>query len=63
MALELTLAGPLSRPSRVPPGAGHRERWAGKIRSQSGHGRSKVVVLVREVVWVTAVHPASCGGW
>jgi hypothetical protein len=24
-------------------------------------GRSEVVVLVREVVWVTAVHPANCG--
>jgi hypothetical protein len=27
------------------------------------HGRSEVVALVREVVRVTAVRLASCGGW
>jgi hypothetical protein len=30
-------------------------------RSRSEHGRSEVVVVVREVVRVTAVHPANCG--
>jgi hypothetical protein len=36
-------------------------RWAGKARSRSEHGRSELVVSVKEVLWVTAVHPASCG--
>jgi hypothetical protein len=35
------------------------------VRGASGRrvkrGRSEVVGLVREVLWVTAVHPASCG--
>jgi hypothetical protein len=34
----------------------------GKSRGRSERGRSEVVVLVREVVRVTAVHLASCGG-
>jgi hypothetical protein len=38
------------------------ERWVGKTRSRSERGRSEVVVLVREVLRVTAAHPASCGG-
>jgi hypothetical protein len=37
-------------------------RWASEsCGSRSGRGRSEVVVLVREVVQVTAVHFASCG--
>jgi hypothetical protein len=40
-----------------------RWRWAGKSRSWPERGRSDVLVLVREVLRVTAVHPASCGGW
>jgi hypothetical protein len=35
----------------------------GASRGRSERGRSEVVVLVREVVRVTAVHSASCGGW
>jgi hypothetical protein len=38
------------------------ERWAGESRGRSERGRSEVVGLVREVLQVTAVHPASCGG-
>jgi hypothetical protein len=34
----------------------------GKTRSRSERGRSEVVGLAREVVRVTAVRPASCGG-
>jgi hypothetical protein len=37
-------------------------RWAGKTRSRSERGRSEVLVLVGEVLWVTAVRPASYGG-
>jgi hypothetical protein len=32
----------------------------GKIRGRSEHGRSEVVVLVREALRVTAVHFANC---
>jgi hypothetical protein len=34
-----------------------------QTRSRSERGRSEVVALVREVLRVTAVRPASCGGW
>jgi hypothetical protein len=34
----------------------------GASRGRSRCGRSEVVGLVREVLWVTAVHPASYGG-
>jgi hypothetical protein len=43
--------------------AGEPIRWAGESRGRSERGRSEVVVLVREVMRVTAVHFASCGGW
>jgi hypothetical protein len=33
----------------------------GESRGRSECGRSEVVALVREVLWVTAVHSASCG--
>jgi hypothetical protein len=39
-----------------------RWRWAGESRGRSERGRSEVVALVREVLRVTAVHPASCAG-
>jgi hypothetical protein len=39
---------------------GRRWRSAGESRGRSECGRSEVV-LVREVLRVTAVHPASCG--
>jgi hypothetical protein len=40
------------------------KRWSlgGQNSWPSERGRSEVVVLVREVLWVTAVHLASCGG-
>jgi hypothetical protein len=34
----------------------------GKSRGRSERGRSEVVALMRGVMWVTAVHLASCGG-
>jgi hypothetical protein len=37
-----------------------RWRWAGESRDRSERGRSEVVVLVREVVWVTAMPAARC---
>jgi hypothetical protein len=42
--------------------AGDAGRWAGESRGWSRCGRSEVIVLVREVLWVTAVRPASYGG-
>jgi hypothetical protein len=44
-----------------PAGRVERGRWAGKTGSRSERGRSEVVVLVRDEVWVTAVLSAKCG--